>query len=83
MDAAQLRLDVSDEGAGFDLGRIGGTGHLDETGHLGLAGIREQAELLGGRFVVAPDATGRTVVSVWWPLPSDGAERIAAGGRAT
>ena len=46
--AALLRLDVSDEGPGFDLERVGGAGDLDGTGHLGLAGVREQAELLGG-----------------------------------
>lgn len=63
-----LRLDVADEGPGFDLESVGGTGHLDETGHLGLAGVREQAELLGGRFAVERDAHERTVIRVWWPI---------------
>ncbi len=71
-EGALLRLDVSDEGPGFDLERVGGAGDMDGTGHLGLAGVREQAELLGGRFAIAPDAQGRTVVSVWWPVASAG-----------
>ena len=81
-DGGLLRLDVSDEGPGFDLDRVGGTGHLDETGHLGLAGVREQAELLGGRFAVARATDGRTVVSVWWPLPPDGVAVTAGQGPA-
>jgi signal transduction histidine kinase len=77
LDAAMLRLDVSDEGPGFDPERVGGggAGDLDETAHLGLAGVRERAELLGGRFAVGQDARGRTLISVWWPL-------VSAGGRA-
>jgi signal transduction histidine kinase len=61
-DGDTLRLEVSDEGPGFDAGRVGGTGHL------GLAGVREQAELLGGGFTVGRTEAGRTAVRVWWPL---------------
>jgi len=57
-----LRLDVSDEGEGFDQTRVGSAEHL------GLAGIREQAELLGGGFDIGRTDAGHTVVSVWWPL---------------
>lgn len=57
-----LRLEVSDEGPGFDASRVGGTDHL------GLAGVREQAGLLGGGFEAGRDDRGHTVVSVWWPL---------------
>jgi signal transduction histidine kinase len=57
-----LRLDVADEGTGFDPDRVGAPDHL------GLAGIREQAELLGGGFRVGRTAEGRTRVSAWWPL---------------
>jgi signal transduction histidine kinase len=58
-----LRLDVSDEGTGFDPERVGGPEHL------GLAGVREQAELLGGGFSVGHTEDDHTRVSVWWPLP--------------
>jgi signal transduction histidine kinase len=75
-----LRLDVADEGPGFDLEAVGGTGHLDETGHLGLAGVREQAELLGGRFAVERDGHDRTVIRVWWPVTAGDAGPRPANG---
>ena len=57
-----LRADVSDRGPGFDGRRVG------EQGHLGLAGIREQAELLGGTFEVERRDGGGAKVVVSWPL---------------
>ena len=57
-----LRATVWDRGPGFDAGQVGAEGHL------GLAGIREQAELLGGTFEIAPGAEGGTAVTVTWPL---------------
>jgi signal transduction histidine kinase len=57
-----LRLEVSDEGPGFDPSRVG------TPDHLGLAGVREQAELLGGGFDVGRTDHGNTVVRVWWPV---------------
>jgi signal transduction histidine kinase len=57
-----LRLEVSDEGPGFDPGQVG------DAEHLGLAGVREQAELLGGGFGVGGADGGHTIVSVWWPV---------------
>jgi signal transduction histidine kinase len=57
-----LALDVRDSGAGFD------TSDLARSGGLGLAGIREQAEILGGTFDLR-SAPGRgTEVRVWWPV---------------
>jgi signal transduction histidine kinase len=56
-----LRATVSDGGPGFDRGLVGAEGHL------GLAGIREQAELLGGTFDVATSAGG-SEVTVRWPM---------------
>jgi signal transduction histidine kinase len=35
---------------------------------LGLAGIREQAEILGGTFAIGPQPQGGTQLRVWWPL---------------
>jgi signal transduction histidine kinase len=48
-----LVVDVSDKGPGFDTKRKPGPGHL------GLAGMRERAELLGGQFelISGPDGT--------------------------
>ena len=58
----RLRLSVSDAGPGFHQESV------DTEGRLGLAGIREQAELLGGSFEVATEASGGSRVTVAWPL---------------
>ena len=58
----RLRASVSDGGPGFDGNQVGAEGHL------GLAGIREQAELLGGSFQVQPRAAGGVTVTVTWPI---------------
>ena len=60
--AAGLALTVRDDGQGFDTAELGsGEG-------LGLAGIREQAEILGGTFSVTSTPGGGTELGVWWPL---------------
>jgi signal transduction histidine kinase len=60
-DAVELR--VADDGAGFqDAG--------PRPGHLGLAGMRERAELLGGRLDISSSADG-TAVSARVPLDRD------------
>jgi signal transduction histidine kinase len=61
-DGDQLRLTVSDGGPGMAGGRDPGATHL------GLAGIREQAELLGGSFELSERAGGGTVATVRWPV---------------
>jgi signal transduction histidine kinase len=61
-DADELRLTVTDAGPGIDTSRVGAEGHL------GLAGIREQAELLGGGFQIGDREGGGASVTVTWPL---------------
>jgi signal transduction histidine kinase len=61
-DGDQLHLTVSDAGPGIDGSRV------DAEGRLGLAGVREQAELLGGGFVVGRREGGGAQVTVTWPL---------------
>lgn len=60
-DETELRLTVSDAGPGLDRSRVG------QEGHLGLAGIREQAELLGGGFEITDRPGGGAQVTVRWP----------------
>lgn len=57
-----LSLVVHDDGAGFD------PVTLADTEGLGLAGIREQAEVLGGWFEVHTSRGAGTELQVWWPL---------------
>jgi signal transduction histidine kinase len=65
-DADALRLIVSDRGAGFDLDVA------EHSGRLGLAGMRERAELLGGTFEVRSKPGDGTVVMACWPLAARG-----------
>jgi signal transduction histidine kinase len=59
-----IRLRVSDDGCGCDLSA--GTG---APGHLGLAAMRERAELAGGRLSVESSPGYGTTVQVWIPVP--------------
>jgi signal transduction histidine kinase len=60
-----LRLVVTDRGPGFDPAAAA------DPGHLGLAGMRERAELLGGDFRVRSAAGRGTTVEVSWPLAGE------------
>ena len=57
-----LRLVVRDHGVGFD------PASLSSSDGLGLAGIREQAEILGGSFSLHSAPGEGTELRVWWPL---------------
>jgi two-component system NarL family sensor kinase len=57
----EVELRVSDDGAGFDAGEepLG----PNEPGHIGLATMRERAELIGGRLEIRTSEKGTTVVA--------------------
>jgi signal transduction histidine kinase len=57
-----LHLRVTDRGPGFS------PDQLDMPGHLGLAGMRERAELLGGSFDIESAPRRGTSLRVSWPL---------------
>ncbi|MBI4494056.1 MAG: sensor histidine kinase [Chloroflexi bacterium] len=61
-EAGGLYLAVSDRGPGF------APEHLVADGHLGLAGMREQAEVLGGSFHVDSQPGQGTTVYLRWPI---------------
>jgi signal transduction histidine kinase len=61
-EAGGLRLTVSDRGPGFCP-----TAERPD-GHLGLANMRERAELLGGTFQVRSAPGQGTTVVLWLPL---------------
>ena len=58
----RVRITVEDDGQGFEL--PGRTGDLVVTGKLGLAGMHERAQLLGGTLVVQPGLGEGTSVIV-------------------
>ncbi len=62
-DGQFVALHVADSGKGFDVQR------LASVSGLGLAGMREQAELLGGDFEISSSPGAGTDVRVRWPLP--------------
>jgi signal transduction histidine kinase len=64
-DDGQVRLDVHDDGTGFDPGA--------STEGLGLAGIRARVTGMGGQLHVRSDTDAGTTVSVIVPLPSPAA----------
>ena len=63
-----LELVVTDDGGGFD------PASLERSEGLGLAGIREQAEILGGSFAIRSAPGAGTELRVWWPLQSGASE---------
>jgi signal transduction histidine kinase len=61
---------IEDDGAGFDASAID-----KQTGHLGLYGIRERAELLSGHLVIESESGQGTSRYIEIPLPGTGEER--------
>lgn len=59
---ATLEINVSDTGSGFDLRE------LEVTKRLGILGMRERADLLGGEFDIASDPGNGTQILVTLPL---------------
>lgn len=57
---------VEDDGVGFDLEQVGAS--ADERAHLGLVGLRERAELLGGRLTIESAPQAGTSLFIELPL---------------
>ncbi|HSL76361.1 MAG TPA: GAF domain-containing sensor histidine kinase [Candidatus Limnocylindrales bacterium] len=69
-DDDRLRLEVADDGVGFD------TSSAVPRGHLGLANMRDRAGALGGALEVGRGTPGTTII-VTVPLPSTVIEHAA------
>jgi signal transduction histidine kinase len=67
MDARALFLEIADHGPGFD-----GLPIMDSDQHLGLVGMRERIESLGGFFGIESEAGQGTTVIVQIPLQAPG-----------
>jgi PAS domain S-box-containing protein len=70
-DARSARLEVEDDGQGFEPDRV-------PAGHLGLAGMRSRAERLGGRITIASSPGSGTRIELLVPIPA--AAAAPAGG---
>lgn len=66
-DESEVRLRIADRGRGFDPG--------EASGGLGLVGMRERVELIGGSLELESAAGRGTEVSVAAPIPGPGGER--------
>jgi signal transduction histidine kinase len=67
----RMQIEVSDGGPGFN-----STAAVDSVDHLGLAGMRERVESLGGGFKVESAPGQGTMVTAWLPLRApEGNER--------
>jgi signal transduction histidine kinase len=63
-DIKQLRVRIRDDGKGIDRGTLG---HGERTGHYGLHGMRERANLMGGNLEVWSDVHSGTEIEVTIP----------------
>ena len=61
-----LQLEIGDDGCAFTPERVA---EAQADGHLGLLGMRERAELLGGRFLLEATTGQGTVIRVTIPPP--------------
>ena len=64
--ANEIRLAVSDDGQGFSAAR--NVSELIRSGKLGLVGMKERAELVGGTFELRSDPGTGTLISVRVPF---------------
>jgi signal transduction histidine kinase len=60
-----VEIEVTDDGRGFDPDRVD-----KRPGHLGLAGMRERAALVGADLVVESASGGGTLVRLWVSKPT-------------
>jgi signal transduction histidine kinase len=73
-DERQLRLRVRDDGKGIDLKLLAAEGR---SGHFGLHGMRERAELIGGKLTVWSSPGSGTEIELTIPAARAYAEPLA------
>ncbi len=71
VDGNMLRLVIEDDGSGFDVGRMRERGPRRQ---LGLAGLQERVEILGGYFEVQSAPGKGTLVRALLPLAAPGVD---------
>jgi signal transduction histidine kinase len=68
-EAGEVRLTVRDDGIGLDTNEVGQRALQGMSA--GLLGMRERAEMLGGRLVIESVPGNGTVILVWFLVPPD------------
>ena len=66
----QLVVEISDRGPGFHLEQAG-----EWDGHLGISGMRERVESLGGEFEIKSEVGQGTIIRARLPLQPEGGEQ--------
>jgi two-component system, NarL family, sensor histidine kinase DevS len=66
LDEGNVLLDIVDDGAGFDAAQLK---RPTREGGMGLFGMRERAEILGGRLVIESHQASGTQIHASMPLP--------------
>lgn len=75
VEPTSVRLDVVDDGSGFDVDAVGrDEARRADQGHIGLSAMRHWARSLGGTLEIesAPGTGTAVVVSVSWQAPGPG-----------
>jgi two-component system, NarL family, sensor histidine kinase DegS len=62
----RLRIGIEDDGVGFDVAAV--RAQAAATGHLGLVGMEERIEILGGRMEIDTKPQSGTRINVSLPL---------------
>jgi signal transduction histidine kinase len=70
VEADELRLEIADDGVGFDA--QGAAAGREKWPHFGLAGMRERAESIGGRIEWRSKPGAGSIVELRLPAPSGG-----------
>lgn len=68
-EKGKMRMTISDNGKGFDLPKL--IGEFANTGRLGLVGMYERAQLLGGTFDIKSELGKGTKVIIELPIESN------------
>jgi signal transduction histidine kinase len=83
VDVGLLLLEISDNGAGFDVKTVTQNYDKRSSSSLGMVNLRERAELVNGLFNIESQVGRGTSVQVYIPLTEEAADRLHHARRAS